>query len=111
MHAMLGAGQLEVDVVVPQVPQIVWADPETTTRADWKLASLDATCELSSPATVGRPVHRALASVLHSPLPFELGVHHRRRFALLRWISLDHDLSLLIGGKRGGVWVERPRSA
>jgi hypothetical protein len=65
---MLGPLDAGVVVVVAQVPQIVRTDPQIAAWADWKLAALDATCELGTPASMGRPVHRSLALVLCQPL-------------------------------------------
>lgn len=56
------------------------ADGQEATRANHHLATLDATSELSTTASVSRAVHRSLASVLYPPRPFALNVHHRRRF-------------------------------
>jgi len=91
---MLGPLDAGVVVVVAEIPQVVRADPETATRAGWKLAALDATGELRTPATMSRPVHRPLAGVLHQPLALALRVHHRRRFRLFSRISVDHALTL-----------------
>jgi len=102
---------LRVDVVVAEIPVLVRADDLTAARAEDMLAALDATCKLGTPATVRRPVHRSLASVLYQPPAFALSFHHRRRFRRLSAIGVDHALSLLIGEKRGGEWVERRAAA
>jgi hypothetical protein len=101
---------LRVDVVVAEIPVLVRADDLTAARAENLLATLEATRKLGTPATVRGAIHAALASVLYTPRPFALSVHHRRRFRRLSAIGADHALSLLIGEKRGGVWVEAAKT-
>jgi hypothetical protein len=52
---VLGPFDARVPVVVAQVPLLVGANGQTATRADHLIATLEATCELHSPATMDRP--------------------------------------------------------
>jgi len=60
---MLGTLEARVFVVVAEIPQLVRG--QEASRADGSVTSLDATGGLSSSASMGRPVHRSLASVLY----------------------------------------------
>ena len=58
----------EVYIVVTEIPQLVWADPTTTARADRRCeAGLDATRELLASTVVGRAVELALPTVPGQP--------------------------------------------
>ena len=93
---------LRVDVVVAEIPVLVRADDLTAARAENLLATLEATRKLGTPATVRGAIHAALASVLYTPRPFALSVHHRRRFRLSLAIGVDHAL-------QREVWVDNGR--
>src|SRR6187551_1889876 len=61
--SMLGTLEARVFVVVAEIPQLVRG--QEASRADGSVTSLGATGGLSSSASMGRPVHRSLASVLY----------------------------------------------
>jgi hypothetical protein len=80
---MLRPRDAGVYIVVTEIPQLVWADPTTTARADRCEAGPDATLEVLASTEVGRAVEFALPTVPGQPQSSLLVAFARGRFRLL----------------------------